>query len=204
MSGDIRNRDAAAGAPQPLLSPIRDFDRVGRLAIATTAITGGVVAWAPGIPEPVRDQVLLAVLVCWTLTVFLATFSLLLAPDSERGAQSRAPWHLIGVIGIGVALVTASELWLVRRLCKLGGLTWNVDWRWAWGQAKTIARFGDLERSLAYAGEAVHYHAGPPWLAAAAQRVFGFGLEDVLFGLLPGLTVLSTVIALVLLLSGQG
>jgi hypothetical protein len=174
------------------------------VAIAMTAMVGGLVALASAIPIAIRSATLFLGLLGWMIAVAFCSV------QAARAAWSRPKgwrdWGLtvLGAAGVGSALLSATQLEIIRLVYGRPGLVWNVDWRYAWNHAQGIARFGGVDDVLDYAGVPADYHVGPTWLAAATDRLLGGGMTAVLFGLLPALCVLSAATALLLLLSRSG
>lgn len=88
--------------------------------------------------------------------------------------------HRIRSAGVAGWILAASAALAALRLTSAGliqvvgdrpTLFWNVDWRYAATQGQGIARFGNLEDSLDYAGTPVAYHVGPAWIAGALGHV---------------------------------
>lgn len=177
------------------------FDISSRAVLLVTAINGVIVAWAPSIPQPLRFPLLFAALLCWTASVADATIRGLIAAIHVQGFRENRVWTTLGLLGIGLAVLAAAQLEAVRLLFTRPDLSWDVDWRYCLNHAQGIARYGSLDRALDYAGGPVQYHVGPAWLAAAVQRLLGFGLTSVLFGAAPILCALSAVIAVMHLLT---
>ena len=78
----------------------------------------------------------------------------------------------------------------------------NIDVETAEGN--TAVKVIPIASALDYAGVPVDYHVGPAWLAGATERVLGYGLYGVSFGLVPLLSILSTAIATLYLLHLHG
>jgi hypothetical protein len=180
------------------------YDAMSRVTLLVTAIIGVMVAWAASMPQSLCFSLLFLVGLCWTVSVVLTTIRGLIAASHPPDSWEQRIWTMLGVGGIGMAVLCAIQLECVRLFYARPDLSWNADWRWAWNHAQGIARFGTLDRALDYAGGTVDYHVGPAWLAGAAQRVLGFGLTDVLFGAIPALSTLSTVIAVIHVLRFSG
>ena len=176
----------------------------GRVAAAATVAAGLLVAWAPAIPAPVRFPLLFLGLLAWAVGVGWAVAAAL--REAFRGPMAWTDRALtaVGIGGVAVAGLSAAQLGIIRLAGSRPALVWDVDWRFAWGHAQTIARFGGLDRALDYAGASVDYHVGPAWLAAAAHRILGFGMTEVLFGLVPLLGVLAVATGLFVILARAG
>lgn len=175
-----------------------------RLVAIAGASVGVVVAIAPEIPSAIRHHVLVLSLATWIATVLMAVVQCVRTAWLAPGARSSISATVVGIVGVGVAVLTASQLEIVRVAFERPGLVWNVDWRWTWNHAQAVARFGGVEHALDYAGVPVDYHVGPAWLAAAASRTLGSGMTEVLFGVVPSLSVLSAAIGVFLLIGGGG
>jgi hypothetical protein len=180
----------------------RSFETMERTALRAFVAIGVVVALAPAIPAAVRSVTLLAALMVWIATVAALVVSAVRAP-SPRSPGTRG-LLVVGACGATVAVASAVQLELIRWLERRPALTWYIDWRWALGQARAIARFGGVDRALDYAGAPIDYHVGPAWFAGAAERLLGGGAEFVLFGLVPLLCTLSLFHACVALLASFG
>jgi hypothetical protein len=158
------------------------------------------VALAPAIPDVLRSPVVVAALVGWTGGVAWA----LIAAVRRFVRQSLTAVHIMGLVGIGLAVIATTELELIRLVAQRPALVWNVDWQYALGQAQAIARSGGLNESLDYAGAPIRYHVGPAWFAGAARRILGVDPTLVLFGLVPLLCTLTFAFAGIVLLRGRG
>ena len=171
-----------------------------RVALAAAIAAAAAVAVAPAIPSALRAPLLILALAAWTAGVAWATFAALRRLARERPSGFAA----IGLAGIALAVIATTELGVLRVFGDRPALTWNVDWRYALNHAQAIARTGGLESALDYAGAPIEYHVGPAWLAGAADRVLGGGLDVVLFGLVPLLCALTWAVASVHLLRSMG
>lgn len=184
------------------VADVSAVDLAERRALVCTATVGVLVAWAPALWAPVRHPILVLALGAWVVALagWLAAGSrrLLGGPASGRVALA------IAAAGAAVALLLAGELELIRRVGQRPAFTWLHDWRWGLNQAQAIARSGDVRHALDYAGAGLDYHVGPAWLAAAVQRSFGWGLADVMFGVVPCLALLSVLAGGVALLRSAG
>jgi hypothetical protein len=124
-----------------------------------------------------------------TASVWVATAVASLVPAVRRALHGR------GTSGGGAyRLAAAATALAALRLAALGlhqliggrsALSWNVDWRYHATQAYGIARFGNLDDSLDYAGTPVEYHAAPSWIAGALQRVLGVPVDCLLYIVVP-------------------
>ena len=180
------------------------FDTRARAVLSCTLVLGGLVAVAPAIPAAVRSYDVFAGLLLWTGVVLWGTISAArLATRSLRGDFATVATGL-AAMGIAVAALASTQLEIIRVLYDRPALTWNIDWRFHLNHAQAIARYGGLASALDYAGVPVDYHVGPAWLAGATERVLGYGLYGVSFGLVPLLSILSTAIATLYLLHLHG
>jgi hypothetical protein len=140
-----------------------------------------------------RDAVLVLGLAAWAVCLFHC----LGAGALELRRRERAKvlgLFLIAAAGLAVAVLFAVQLELIRELGSRPAFIWIHDWRWTLNHAQAISRSGGVEAALDYSGAGLNYHVGPAWLAAAVQRQLGAGLSDALFGVIPLLSVLATVI----------
>jgi hypothetical protein len=165
-----------------------------RSANVSTVVIGVLVALAPVLPVTIRAAVLVLGLIAWAAAVALCAMSGLI--DASRRIRDGVGSAILGVgaAGLCVALLAASQIEIIHTLLGRPGFSWS--WRWDLNHAQAIARTGGLDQALDYSGVAIHYHVGPAWLAGAVQRVFGGGLEHVLWGVIPPLCVLSFAIAM--------
>jgi hypothetical protein len=185
-------------------TPRHMFDSRARAVLSCTLVVGTVVALAPAIPAVIRCQAVFAALVAWAGTVVWGALGAArLAGRSLRRDFPTAATAL-AVIGIGVTVLAATDLEIIRVLYDRPALTWNVDWRFHLNHAQAIARYAGVDRALDYWGAPVAYHVGPAWLAGATERVLGHGIYAVSFGLVPLLCALSTAIAALYALHGHG
>jgi hypothetical protein len=159
-----------------------------------------VVAVAPALPDAIRSPLIVTALVAWVVGIGWAV----VAAARRLDRSPVTAFHLMGLVGIGLAILATTELETIRVFGHHAALVWNVDWQYALGQAQAIARTGGLQTSLDYAGVPIRYHVGPAWFAGAAERTLGLNLGVVLFGLVPLLCTLTFAIAAVSLLRGRG
>lgn len=171
------------------------FDLLARLAFSATCLVGVLVATASEIPSAVRSLLLLAGLGGWLGAVVLAAAAAARSAWRRPAARAELGATLLGVFGIAIAVLGATQLALIRSLWGRPALVWNIDWRWSLSHAQAIARFGGLDQALDFSGLALNYHVGPAWLAGAAGRVLGSGMAEILFGLVPFASVLSIALA---------
>jgi hypothetical protein len=185
-----RPDDSRPDAPRPATArterpPAPHDDRLVTAAIGTTAIVGVLVAAAPLVPAPARMPALALALLAWTLALAAgAARALQHAVRALRSHATRAP-TIVACVGALVVLASAAQTMLVRWLHERPGFTWMIDWRWAIGHARGIARYGNVDRALDYADAPVSYHVGPAWLAGAAEQAWRGSVEPVLLGLVP-------------------
>ncbi len=190
--------DEQAGAP----ADVAETPRTLRGALVATSLVGATVACAPLIPSVVRSPALVAALVVWAVGMTAcivwgtARARILLRSGAGRG------WVILAGVGIAIALVAALQLELVRSLYSRSALFWNG--RWFLNHAWAVAQTGGVDRALDYAGAPVNYHVGPAWLAGAVERLFGDGIADILFGLVPGLCTLTIISGAILVLRQCG
>jgi hypothetical protein len=169
-------------------------------ALGSAVVAGAVVAVAPALPAVVRSPLIIAALVAWTAGIAWAV----IAAARRTDRASLTAFHLIGLLGIALAVVAITELETIRLVGHHAALVWNVDWQYALGQAQAIARSGGLQTSLDYAGAPIRYHVGPAWFAGAAERSLGLDPGIILFGLVPLLCTLTFALAAVSLLRSRG
>jgi hypothetical protein len=163
-------------------------------------ILGIFVAVAPLLPLTVRHQALVGGLLLWFLMTLTGFASLAIRALQEAHHSPNKFLIVITFIGISTALLAVTQLEIIRILADRPALIWHVDWRYQLSHAQAIAETGGLSRSLDYSGTPIEYHVGPSWIAGAVQRVFGKGVDLVLFGVVPLLSLLTIVIALVCIL----
>lgn len=179
------------------------FERTAGGALAATAVVGIAVALAPVIPLPLRAPAIALAFIIWIAMVLRATVGAARTARIMFAGEERAP-IAIACVGIAAALLVGMQLAIIRTMPGRHGFTWIIDWRYALEHAQAIARYGGVDHALDYAGAPIDFPVGPAWLAAAVQRVFGFGLGLVLFGFVPALCTLSIVTAGMRLLRGWG
>jgi hypothetical protein len=169
-------------------------------ALGSAILAGVVVAVAPDLPDVLRSPLIVAALAAWAGGVGWPV----VAAARRHDHSPLTAFHLMGLVGIGLAVLATTALEIIRLFARRAALVWNVDWQYALGQAQAIARTGGLHASLDYAGAPIRYHVGPAWFAGAAERTLGLNLGVVLFGLVPLLCTLTFAIAAVSLLRGRG
>jgi hypothetical protein len=175
--------------------PRHPFDSPARAALSCTVVAGALIAVAPMLPAAVRLPALFAALVGWTAALVGATISAAQLAARSRARDYATATTALAIIGIVVTAVAITQLQIIRLVDDRPALTWNIDWRFHLNHAQAIARFGGIDRALDYAGVGVDYHPGPAWLAGATERVLGWGLYGVSFGLVPLLGFLAVVTA---------
>jgi hypothetical protein len=163
-------------------------------------ILGLLVAIAPILPLTIRHQALVVGLLLWFLMTLTGFTALAIRALQEAHHSPNKFLIVITFIGISTALLAVSQLQIIRTFADRPALIWHVDWRYHLSHAQAIAETGGLRQSLDYSGAPIEYHVGPSWIAGAVQRVFGKGVDLVLFGVVPLLSVLTTAIALVYIL----
>jgi hypothetical protein len=181
-----------------MISLAGSWDVAARRALAATVLVGVLVAAAPVLPPAFQPGLLSASLAVWVAAIATATWRAAAAiryTPPDRGVD----WIVaLGVVGIVVSLVFALQLELLRTVLHGPAFTWH--WRWNLNHAQALARYGGIGQALDYVGAGVDYHVGPAWLAGATQQVLGRGLSHVLFGLIPSLCVLASVVGALALL----
>lgn len=182
----------------------RAWDHASRAGLATTALLGVLVAVATSVPRPFRDAFVLTAFGA-TLVALAWTSGVGLLSAWRRGSNSKErALALVATAGIGIGVLTATQLEIIRLLYGRPALTWHIDWRTALDNAQAIARYDGLGHSLDYPGVAITYHVGPDWLAGTFAHAFGHGLMAVEFGLVPLLCVLAIALAAIALLQAAG
>jgi hypothetical protein len=177
------------------------FTSAARLVVWTTTILGIVVSLAPAVPFAALSIVLFSLLVGWTVAVAVCTGTATIAAWSRIKLRTATTSMVLALAGLSVAFLVATQLEVIRIVYRRPELVWNVDWRFAWSHAQSIARFGGTSDSLDYSGTPLDYHVGPVWLAAVVERLFGSGMTLVLFGIVPALSMLAAAIAMIVLLA---
>jgi hypothetical protein len=180
------------------------LDAVDRLALGTFVGAGVVVAVASAIPAVLRSGALLVALTAWTVSLVALGVAAGRALRANLASPGDRALLVVGIVGTGVAVASALQLQAQRWIEHRPALTWYIDWRFALGHARAIARFGGVDHALDYAGAPIDYHVGPAWFAGAVERVFGGGAEPVLFGLVPVLCTLSLIHACTAFLGAHG
>lgn len=178
------------------------FESLAGKALGAAAVAGLTVAWAPALPARLATPLIVIVLAIWTAGV-LGCGALAVRAAWERiRARDGTGWLLIGAGGIGIAVLSGTELELIRTLLRRPSFLWN--WRWNLNHAQAIAQTGGVDRALDYAGAPLGYPGGPAWFAGAVERMLGAGITHVLFGLVPLLCVLTLSIAALQVLRSNG
>lgn len=116
------------------------------------------------------------ILISCSVTVFL-----ILTASFQIKRSSLSFLEVISFAAIAICLTRLMAGGLVAFLHDSPALTWNVDSRYFNTLSWTISKFGDLSRSLEYAGGTAHYHAGPAWIAGSVSRFFDVAPNFVLF-----------------------
>jgi hypothetical protein len=178
------------------------FESLAGSALGAAALAGLTAAWAPALPARLRTPLIVLVLAVWTAGVLACSALACHAAWDRIRARDGTGWLLIGAGGIGLAVVSGTELELIRTLFRGPSFLWN--WRWNLNHAHAIAQSGGVSRALDYAGAPVDYPAGPAWFAGAVERMLGAGITHVLFGLVPLLCVLTLTIAALRALRSSG
>ena len=78
----------------------------------------------------------------------------------------------IFIISYLVSLSRVISLFIARIVQNKSGLIFNVDLAHSLTHANTIARFGNLEKSLSFLGSQVNYHAGPAYFSGLLNKYF--------------------------------
>jgi hypothetical protein len=173
--------------------------------VMAAAGAGVVVALAPVLPGAIRDPLVVASLAVW-VALACAGCAALLREAWLAARRRESDWMLgaIAVAGTLVAVVMAAQVELIRVLEARPAFSWMLDWRWSLNHAQAIARSGNIFHALDYSGVGLDYHVGPAWFAASVARLFGGGMADVLFGIIPPLCVVTMVVAAALILRSTG
>jgi hypothetical protein len=178
------------------------FESLAGWALGAAAVAGFTVAWAPALPPRLGTPLVVVVLAAWTAGVLACSALAVRAAWDQIRARDGTGWLLIGAGGIAIALLSGTELELIRTLFRGPSFLWN--WRWNLNHAHAIAQSGGVTRALDYAGAPLDYHAGPAWFAGAVERMLGAGITHVLFGLVPFLCVVTLAIAALQTLRSTG
>lgn len=172
--------------------------------VAATLAAGATVALAPLLPRSLRIPLLLLALAGWAIASAGFAITMARACRVTRAAGFDRILETAGAIGVLLAVLGAIQLALVRSLWNEPAMIWNIDWRYSLSHAQAIARTGGLDEALDYSGAPLLYHVGPAWFAGACQWAFGTGMEAVLFGAIPLLSMISIIAGLTLLLRSLG